>query len=87
MSKFVEQEQVLDIVFGQFCASSDETEAALNAIIEAVKDLPYVCVRAVTCGECIHRNDPNRPSCIGRKPDFFCAAGVKKEGEVKRNEK
>ncbi len=33
----------------------------------------------VTCGECIHRHNPRKGMCIGRGPDFFCAAG-KTEG-------
>lgn len=33
----------------------------------------------VTCGECVHRHDRNMHSCQGRRADFFCADGVKRE--------
>lgn len=40
MADVIEREKVFDAVFGQFCASSDETEAALNAAIEYIRAIP-----------------------------------------------
>ncbi len=34
-------------------------------------------VEVVRCGECIHRNSL-RPSCTGRRKDFFCAYGERR---------
>ena len=33
----------------------------------------------VTCDECIHRHEMDRQSCQGRRSDFFCADGKKRE--------
>jgi hypothetical protein len=40
MKEYIEREKAFDAVFGQFCASSDETEAALNAAIEEIRTIP-----------------------------------------------
>jgi hypothetical protein len=66
-----------------------EREAALEAAKKShlyfdlkpiINSIPTADVRpVVTCGECIHRHDPRRQSCIGRRPDFFCADGEKRE--------
>ena len=52
----------LDAVFHQFCASSDETEAALNAAIEeinAIKAVETVDMRYVVhCRDCIYWQRP-----------------------------
>lgn len=51
----------------------------LNRLEIATRRIPAADVRpVVTCGECIHRHDPRRQSCIGRRPDFFCADGEKR---------
>lgn len=39
-SDYISREAAIDAVFGQFCASSDETEAALNSAIEDIKAIP-----------------------------------------------
>lgn len=44
---YIEREKAFDAVFGQFCASSDETEAALNAAIDEIKAIPAADVREV----------------------------------------
>lgn len=36
----ISREAAFDALFGQFCASSDETEAALNAAIEEIRAIP-----------------------------------------------
>lgn len=55
MREYVEREKAFDAVFGQFCASSDETEAALNAAIEEIRAIPAADVRpVVTCGKCMY---------------------------------
>jgi ribosomal protein L32 len=45
MSEYIEREKAFDAVFWQFCASSDETEAALNAAIEEIRAIPAADVR------------------------------------------
>ena len=51
--EYIEREKAFDAVFGQFCASSDETEAALNAAIEEIRAIPAADVRPVVrCREC-----------------------------------
>lgn len=37
---YVTKDSIFDIVFGEFCACSDETEQVLNDIIERVRALP-----------------------------------------------
>ena len=48
-------------------------EDSCQVVFHAQKITPLV-----KCGECIHRCDPKRQMCTGRKPDFFCADGEKK---------
>ena len=48
--KYIEQGAALDAVFGQFCASSDETERALNAAIEEIRAIPAADVVPVVRG-------------------------------------
>lgn len=48
-------------------------EDSCEVVFHAKKITPLV-----KCGECIHRYDPKRQMCTGRKPDFFCADGEKK---------
>lgn len=38
--EYISKSDVIDIVCGQYCASSDETENALGEIIDAVKEHP-----------------------------------------------
>ena len=45
MTDYISREKAFDAVFGQFCASSDETEAALNAAIEEIRVIPAADVR------------------------------------------
>ena len=53
MAEYIEREKAFDAVFGQFCASSDEIEAALNAAIEEIKSIPAADVRPVVlCRDC-----------------------------------
>ena len=51
MDKYVKDSDIYDIVMSQFCASSDETEAALNAIIEGTRALPPADVRPARYGK------------------------------------
>lgn len=50
MKEYIEREKAFDAVFGQFCASSDETESALNAAIDEIKAIPAADVRPVPAG-------------------------------------
>lgn len=53
MIDYISREAAIDAIFGQFCASSDETETALNNAIEEIKSIPAADVRPVVfCGEC-----------------------------------
>lgn len=55
MTDYIEREAAFDAVFGQFCASSDETEAALNTAIEEIREIPAADVRPVVfCKDCMH---------------------------------
>lgn len=92
MREYIEREKAFDAVFGQFCASSDVTEAALNAAIEEIRAIPAADVRPVVrCGECEFWNR-ERISCEGlarcntgeggiryRNRDDFCSRGKKRE--------
>ena len=58
MSDYIEREAAFDSVFHQFCASSDETESALNAAIDEIKAIPAADVRPVVlCRDCEYWND------------------------------
>ena len=60
--------------------SAQNKSMNLNEMRERLKRIPAADVRpVVTCGECVHRHDRNRQSCQGRRADFFCADGVKRE--------
>jgi NADH pyrophosphatase NudC (nudix superfamily) len=50
---YISREAAFDAVFGQFCASSDETEAALNSAVEDIKSIPAADVRPVGRGKWI----------------------------------
>ena len=51
MAEYIDREAAFDAVFEQFCASSDETEAALNAAIEEIRAIPAADVRPVVRGK------------------------------------
>lgn len=51
MSDYISREAAFDSVFQQFCASSDETESALNAAIDKIKAIPAADVRPVKRGK------------------------------------
>jgi len=86
MAEYIEREAAFDAVFEQFCASSDETEAALNAAIEEIRAIPAADVRPVVlCKDCRHR-DPEDHKCDSGEmerqgcpfkvaDDYFCAYG------------
>lgn len=50
MSDYISREAAFDAVYHQFCASSDETESALNAAIEEIRAIPAADVRPVVRG-------------------------------------
>lgn len=57
MSDYISREAAFDAIFGQFCASSDETEAALNSAFEDIKSIPAADVRPVKRGKWIDMGD------------------------------
>lgn len=89
--KYIEQGAALDAVFGQFCASSDETERALNAAIEEIRAIPAAdVVPVVRCKDCKHyQHDAflDHDWCDGRcvTPDYFCADGERKKRKERRS--
>ena len=46
-TEYVTKDSIFDIVFGEFCACSDETEQVLNSIIEQAIVLPAADVAPV----------------------------------------
>ena len=83
MDKYVKDSDIYDIVMSQFCASSDETEAALNAIIEGTRALLPADVRPVVlCRECKHYEIDNgwcEYFNVDRVFGDYCSEGVKRE--------
>ena len=59
IDEYISREAALDAVFGQFCASSDEAEEALNTAIEEIKAISAAdVVEVVWCKDCkYHRED------------------------------
>jgi len=49
--EYVTKDSIFDIVFGEFCACSDETEQILNDIIEQVKALSATDVAPIIHGK------------------------------------
>ena len=83
MTEYIEREKAFDAVFGQFCASSDETEAALNAAIEEIRVIPAADVREVKRGKwaLVHYDDGyggydlythKECGCMQTRPRNFC---------------
>ena len=55
VSDYISREAAIEAIFGQFCASSDETEAALNSAVEDIKSIPAADVRPVVCcKDCVY---------------------------------
>ena len=86
MDDYIKRGDAFDAVMGQFCACSDETEAALNGAIEDIRKKPAADVRPVVlCKDCVHFQQ-FRPDCGLCKidgmlwsNDFFCANGKREE--------
>ena len=85
-SDYISRNAAFDAVFGQFCASSDETEAALNSLVEDIKSIPAADARPVVlCRECRHRDPEDHKCDCGQferagcvfpvDDDYFCAYG------------
>ena len=51
---------------------------AVETVKKSLQYIPDYKSGVVTCGECIHRDDPKRQRCQGRRPDWYCADGRKK---------
>ena len=50
MTDYISRDAAFDAIFSQFCASNDETEAALNAAIGEIKQIPAADVVEVVRG-------------------------------------
>ena len=72
---------LVDLYWQQaYNAHFSDAALRLGSLYLDMEDIPAADVRSVvTCGECIHRHDPRRQMCAGRRPDFFCADGEKRE--------
>ena len=92
MAEYIKRGDAFDAVMGQFCASSDETEEALNGAIEDIRKIPAAdVVPVVRCGECRFWTESSAIPTIGtcmfasirHTVGFFCANGERKgdEGE------
>lgn len=58
---------------------TDDAHRYHRAAERVLAGIPAADVRSVvTCAECVHRHDWKRQSCQGRRPDFFCADGVRR---------
>lgn len=53
MKEYLSKDEVYDIVYGHFCASSDEVEETLNSIIAEVREAPAANVREQISGKWI----------------------------------
>ena len=60
-----------ELLMGVFDSAFDACDRGVNRIPAA--DV----VKVVRCGECAYRNS-GRPSCQGRRKDWFCPRGVRK---------
>lgn len=59
MTDYISREAAIEAIFGQFCASSDETEAALNSAVEDIKRITAADVRPVRRGKWSKEIHPN----------------------------
>lgn len=57
-TEYVTKDNIFDIVFGEFCACSDETEQVLNSIIEQTRALPIEDVVPVIHAKWLAFSDP-----------------------------
>ena len=64
--EYVTKDSIFDIVFGEFCACSDETEQVLNNIIEQVRALSDTDVAPVIHGKWSEKIDPWDRQHIGK---------------------
>lgn len=53
---------------------------AVESVKRALAYIPDYEANVVTCGECIHRDNPKRQGCQGRRPDWYCADGRRRNG-------
>lgn len=77
MSEYIDRKTLLKDVakIGGNPWSEWETAGVFNII----RKQPIIdAVPVVRCGECIHRRSTNQ-RCIGRRPDWFCADGERRE--------
>lgn len=55
------------------------SELETAGVLNLANRIPAVdAVKVVRCGECIHRLEHFRQSCIGRPKDWFCADGKRR---------
>ena len=70
------------VAIEKLCDNCDACEGDKNCCTEYrfLMSLPAADVaEVVTCGECKHRHDKNRQGCQGRRADWFCADGERRE--------
>ena len=96
MREYIKREDAFDAIMAQFCASSDETEFALNNAIDAVREIPAANVverkkgkwidgdsRRVTavCSVCGHLRLGNGADWCNRHGYFCEICGAKNGGD------
>ncbi len=82
MSDYISREAALKANC-YFCAAHLEDDspcAEKCADYMKIIEIPAADVRPVVlCRDCVHRHIRDWPSCQGRRGDFFCADGKKRE--------
>ena len=77
MNEYIDRKALLKDV--QKIGGSPWSEWETAGVFNVIRKQPVVdAVKVVRCGECIHRRSMNQ-RCIGRRPDWFCANGERRE--------
>lgn len=85
VDEYIKRGDAFDAIMGQYCACSDETEAALNGAIEDIRKIPAAdVVEVVRCKNCLRwKRDDYGGVCdsygVRLDKNWFCAGGEKRE--------
>ena len=78
MAEYIEREAVIE--FGEQQLKRLDDGEAYRRLDFWLNSIPAADVRPVVlCKDCVHRYVRDWPSCQGRRGDFFCADGKKRE--------
>ena len=79
MSDYISREAICLTDFEIAMCNGDYKELC-KMILDKIANAPAADVRPVVlCRDCVHRHVRDWPSCQGRRGDFFCADGKKRE--------